>query len=632
MGQGVINAIPQIIAEELDLDWSTIEVELAEANPKYGQLRTSGSTSIRKLWMPLRKGAAQARDVLVQAASQTWQINKDSLNTQNSQVINKATGQSLTYGELAALANTLDLPENPELKDESQFKLVGKSEKRINTRDIVTGQANYGIDTSLSNLHYAAIAHSPTLNGKLSAVEHPDSLVSGVKGIVELESAVAVVANSYWLARKTLDKLQIRWQQAPSPPLEQEQIEKDFTEVLSEPGELIQQEGEISDSGNYTISANYYSAYQAHACMEPINCTAHIHEDGCDIWAPTQHPMMALSEARKAYHSQIGKWSSKILRKLGISDNVNIHTTLIGGGFGRRLEQDFVTEVVTIAKHFDFPVKLIWSREEDIKNDFYRPYSAHKLEAQLEKGQITKWIHKATGASVGKVSGGAIDFPYSIANRSLYFHTLDHSVPIGSWRSVSDSNHAFATEGFIDEIANKLSIDPLTLRTTLLKEDRRSSQVLHKLREFCQWDLKDTNNRKLGIAFNRGFGSYIAIAIELNQQSTHAKIESIYCIADCGIIVNTSSAKAQLEGGILYGLNAATTHEISIDSHAIKQSNFDSYPLLRMNEIPYINIDFVKSYNEPGGIGEIAVPVVAPALANAIFNATGIRHNKVPIS
>lgn len=632
MGQGVINAIPTIIAEELDLDWSTIEVKLADANPKYGQLRTSGSNSIKNLWQPLREGAARARTLLIQAASQVWEVNKEELSTKQSHVVNKLTGQQISYGELAQLASTLPPPEKPTLKEAHQFGLVGSSTTRLNAQDIVTGQAQYGIDTTLKNLHYAAIVHAPSLNGKLSSVSQPDLIATGVMGIVELDNAVAVVADSYWLARKVLQELKIEWHSILGEPLEQAQIERDFERALEQPGELVKKKGNANTLADYTISTDYYSAYQAHACMEPINCTAHIHNEGCDIWAPTQHPMMALSEARKAYHSQIGKWSSKILRKLGISDNVNVHTTLIGGGFGRRLEQDFVTEAVTIAKHFDFPVKLIWSREEDIKNDFYRPYSAHRINAKVEKGEITKWKHQAAGASLGKISFGALNTPYNIPNKSLYFTTIEHGIPIGSWRSVAHSNHVFATESFLDEIAHSEKIDPLSIRQNLLFNDTRATRVLSTLKSFSGWDYKVGQSFAKGIAFNFGFDSYIGLVVQINKHSANIEIKDIYCVVDCGIIIDPDSVKAQIEGGIIFGLNAATSHEITIKNNQVEQGNFDNYPLLRLQEMPNIHIRLIDSENHPGGVGEISVPVVAPALANAIFAAIGVRHNKVPIS
>ncbi|WP_156498055.1 molybdopterin cofactor-binding domain-containing protein, partial [Oleiphilus sp. HI0043] len=318
MGQGIINAIPAIIAEELDLEWSTIEIKLADADTKHAQLRTSGSSSIKSLWLPLRTGAAGVRGMLLQAAAQTWEVDQQSLSTKNGQVINQQTGKHISYGDLSKLASTFHPPKNPALKKPSEFNFIGNKNPSLNVHDIVKGQAQYGIDTELENLHYAAITHAPTFKSTLASVSTTRQLSSGVKGIVKLNNAVAVVATSYWLAKNVLSTLNITWHSETDNDLNQAQIERDFIDALSHTGKLVKQFGNAFPSGE-GISADYHSAYQAHACMEPINCTAHIHDDGCDVWAPTQHPMMALGAAREAYHTQLGKWSSKVLRKLGIS-------------------------------------------------------------------------------------------------------------------------------------------------------------------------------------------------------------------------------------------------------------------------------------------------------------------------
>jgi len=634
MGQGVITAIPRIIADELELDWSEVSVKLADADPQLGSMRTSGSRSIRDLWQPLRKASASAREMLIAAAAAKWNISTENCLAEMGKVLNTLNGASFTYSELCIDASSLPVPDSPTLKQSQDFNLIGQKVPRINIHDLVTGTAKYGIDTTQDNLHYAAVRHAPLLGAKLGHVSLSGKRPAGVKGIIELKSAVAVVANSYWLAVKTLNQLELVWQSSSLENLNQHKIEQDFKSALKEPGTLIKQYGTLAKSTTNTnrISYDYRCAYQGHLCMEPINCTVHVHENGCDVWAPTQHPIMALGAARTAYHSQLSKWSSKVLRKIGISDNVIVHPTLIGGGFGRRLEQDFVTEAVIIAKHFDFPIKILWSREEDIKNDFYRPYSAHRLTASLDQNKITHWKHLAVGASEGKVSGGAIGFPYNIPNRALYFNKLDHGVPIGSWRSVSYSNHVFATESFIDEIAIKEIKDPLAFRLSMLQKDSRAHTLLKRLAELSNWYIKKAKGHSLGVAFNQGFGSYIAMVAEILTTPNGQTIHEIFCVADCGIIIDPDNIKAQIEGGIIFGINAAIGHSIHIEKGGIKESNFDNYPLLRMNEIPTFNIQLIKNNEDPGGVGEIAVPIVAPALANAAYSNSGTRHRKIPFS
>lgn len=641
IGQGIITAIPLIIAEELELNWSDIKVQLAKTSESFTSMRASGSRSIQELWQPLRTAAASAKYMLLEAATIHWQTKLESCVAENGYILNKTNGKKISYGDLSLLAKTQDIPTKPQLKSPEKFKFIGIGKSRINIRDIVLGKATYGMDTNPSKTIYAAIKHAPVFGSKLLSFQETTPRPKTVKGIIELSNAIAVVADTYWIAQKTLLSLDISWSSSDNESLNSVKIKKDFEQAIQSSGKLLKQAGSSSDKAEIkaisknveSISANYTCSYQAHVTMEPMNCTVHFHDDGCDIWVPTQNPQLALSKARKIVQNKVEFFGSKILRKLGVSDNINVYPTLVGGGFGRRLEQDYIEEALMIGRHFNNPVKLIWSREEDIQHDFYRPYSIHKLSSSidLEKtntAMIKNLEHHAAGASEGKITWGAIDFPYQIPDRKLYFSKIDHGIPIGSWRSVSYSNHVFATESFIDEIANKLGHDSLALRLSLLKHNKRSRSVLEHLSKLSNYQAK--KERKLGVAFNYGFGSFIGIAIELSKSPHGLSIKEIYCVADCGIIVDPNNLKAQIEGGIIFGLDAAIAHSITIENGRVSESNFDSYPLSRINDIPKITIQLIKNNEEPGGAGEISVPIVAPAVANAIYLETGLRYRSIP--
>lgn len=627
MGQDIITTVPKIVAEELELNWHDIHVELAKSSPRYGIMRTSGSRSVRELWKPLRVASASAKEMLLAAASEIWQIPTNDCRATNGVIKNTVTGESLNYGKLASLASKQTIPSNPTLKPKSDYNHVGHKTTRYNILDIVTGQEKYGIDQSPENLLHAAVIHAPEFDAKLDSFSSPDKN-NGIYKIVSLENAVAVIAKSYAKALKCAHSLDIKWQQSSLTGLSQEKVESDFQAEILKPGSLVEQVGEVKKF-KPLISRQYSSSYQAHTCMEPMNCTVHITEDACNVWVPTQHPAKALEVASNAYHSSIGKFVSKALKKIGVDDKVNVYPTLMGGGFGRRLEQDYVEEAVLIAKEVGQAVKVIWTREEDVKHDYYRPYSIHELSAEFEGSQIHNLVHKAVGASQGKTTDGALNTPYNIPNRALYFSKLDHQVPIGSWRSVSYSNHIFASESFVDEVAEQNNIAPLAFRKVLLKNNERALRVLQTLEnQLNNSDLNSTN----GYAISTGFGSYIATAVCLKNDATNLTVKEILCVVDCGIAINPDSVEAQISGGVIYGLSAALQSSITIEAGQVKQSNFDDYPLPRISDIPKISVLLVDSDEAPGGVGEISVPTVAPALANAYANLTGKRIRHMPMN
>ncbi|TQV88875.1 xanthine dehydrogenase family protein molybdopterin-binding subunit [Aliikangiella coralliicola] len=633
MGQGILTAIPILIAEELEVDWSKVEVELAEASSKYGSMYTGGSKSIRNLWSPLRKAGATARELLIGAAANQWKVATSECYAKEGKVWNKQSGQQITFGELTEAAKNVAVPDKVTLKQPNEFNLIGKPVKHLDAADKVTGAAQFGIDVELPGLKFAAIKHAPVFGTRLQSVDESKIAgLSGVQKVVKLEKAVAVVADSYWQAQRALDKLLITWTESTREKLSTAQIRTDLQQLVNQKGELVKQNGTIVSTGKeLEINAEYSAAFQAHAPMETVNCTVHVHDDGCDIWAPTQHPVAAQAEARENLNSGVGYWASKMLRKIGVSDNVRVFPTLVGGGFGRRLKQDYVAEAVIIAKQVDFPVKLIWSREEDIQHDFYRPFSYHKIAAKIDEQQnIIDWQHHAAGASKGLVAGSALSMPYSMAHQSLYFSHKNHGVPIGSWRSIASSHNAFVTECFIDEIAHSLKVDPLEFRLKLVANNR-AKLVLENVARIAQWQQRENSGRALGIALYPCFGSYIAMVVEAKvDDADELNIDNIYCVADVGIVVNSDTVKAQIEGGIIFALNATVKHSIEIEQGRVKESNFDDYSMLRINEIPPIHINIINSSEKPGGVGEIAVPPLAPAVANAYFAATGKRLRNIP--
>lgn len=621
MGQGVLTTIPQVIAEELEASWDQIQVELVSPSSKFGSMYTGGSSSVRSLWTPLREAGATARQMLIQAAAARWQINEKECIALKGFISNRVTNERLSYGELCSTANSLPIPHTPKLKPLANMTLIGRDMPSINNISAVNGTANYGIDTDIEGMVYAAIRHAPVFGSVFSHIENDTSkLITGVIEVIQGKNFVAVIADSYWLAQKTLNSFDIKWTPSPKTTFSQEDIVHDFKKAVNIPGEIVHEAGERPNTiPSYELKRDYSCGYQAHATMEPMNCTVHIHDDGCDIWIPTQDATAAKGVAAAELRNSLQHTAAKLLNKLGISDSITVHPTLMGGGFGRRLQNDYLIEAIEIAKHVTMPVKLIWSREEDIQHDFYRPYTSHRLKAEVDgHGNILHWEHNAVGASKGKVTSNAIDLVYNMSHKSLRFTKLDHGIPTGYWRSVAYSHNTFAIECFIDDLARQAKIDPLQYRKKLTAHDERALNVLTKVESLSRWG--EDHSMKQGVAFCRCFGSYIAMVSVLEVSEAGYTVKEIYCAVDCGISINPDTIKAQIEGGTIFGLNATNRHEIHIQQGKVKQHNFDDYQMLTLNEIPNIHIELIKSDQAPGGAGEVAVPTVAPSIANALFS------------
>ena len=594
-------------------------------------------TTLFRSWDTLRIAGASVREILITAAAHKWKVSAHDCYAENSEIIHRSSGRRIKYGDLVEIASTLPLPGKVQLKTQDQFKLIGQSIPSLDGIDKAMGKAIYGIDVDIPNMLIATITHCPVFGGKVKKF-HSDKAkqIKGVKEVIQIESGV-VVAEHFWAAKKGLDSLELEWDVGSYGDVDSESLRKDFAAALDIEGKLVYQRGHISKSlasDKNSFSAIYEAPFQAHATLEPMNCTVRITNGICEIWAPTQSPTGAQYVSNQIISSpshKLFKRIQKIIGEKGSLDNIKIYTTLLGGGFGRRLKQDYVVEAVQIAKAINQPIKLIWTREQDMQHDYYRPYTRHRINTKLDnEGLPLAWQHHIAGSDEGRCVHGAGEIPYSIPNIEIQYNHVDTKIPIGSWRSVGFSHNTFVIESFIDELSAKARLDSLEYRLTLLAHEPRCQRVLKLAAEKAGWYRPRNKNRYLGITHFKGFGSYIAQVAEISITET-VKIHNMTCAVDCGIVVNPDTVEAQIEGGIVFGLTAALKSLITIKKGRVAQSNFHNFPLLTINEMPNIHTFIVESKEEPGGIGEIAVPLVAPSISNALFSATGVRSRTLPI-
>ncbi|HET7584248.1 MAG TPA: xanthine dehydrogenase family protein molybdopterin-binding subunit [Gemmatimonadaceae bacterium] len=649
MGQGVYTSLPMILAEELEVDWKSVRVE-APTNPAGWQRRmgTGGSSSIRGSYEMLRQTGAAARAMLVQAAALEWNVDASTCRAEHGMVVHVPTGRKLPYGKLADRAGTLPVPADPPLKDPKDFRLLGTRVARIDTPSKVNGSARFGIDVRVPGMLYASIERSPVIGGRVKRVDDARARsMPGVKRIVQLPgspeeqqmartaSGVAVVADSYWHAYSARRALAIAWDEGENATLDSARISARLAELAAKPGVEARKEGRGSAAlagAARTIEATYEVPFLAHATMEPMNCTAHVRADGCDVWAPTQ----GQSGAQQVAMAITGLPPEK----------VRVHTTYLGGGFGRRSETDFVAEAVRLSKEVGAPVQVIWTREDDVRHDFYRPTTYNKFAAALDaNGNPIAWTHRIVGPSIsvskgrpprdgidGSLVEGAANVPYEIPNILVEQTIADIPVPLGYWRSVGSSHNAVVTEAFFDEVARAAGKDPYELRRALLANHPRHLLVLDLAAEKAGWKTPLPTGRYRGIAVAEAFGSYVAEVAEISLADDGTpRVHRVVCAVDCGPVVNPDTIEAQMEGGIVYGLAAALTGEITLEHGRVQQGNFDAYPVLRMREMPAIEVYIVPSTEKQGGIGEPGVPPIAPAVCNAIFAATGKPVRSLPI-
>ncbi len=655
MGQGVATALPQLVAEELDVHWDQVSFAFAPAHPAYGKFGmqvTGGSTSVSQSWEPLREAGAKARWMLREAAAQRWCILADQVQMRGGKALH-ADGYELTYGELASAAALLDVPKHVPLKDPADFRIIGKSAPRLDVPVKTTGEAVFGIDAGPSHTRVAVVARCPVFGGSVRSFDSAPALaVSGVDEVVELESGVAVVASGYVAAKAGRDALVIEWDEGPGNELDDAEIFRRF-EAAQEDGKTTRDDGDVDAvfaaggaAGGEPIRATYRLPYLAHATMEPMNCTAWVSEGRCTVWTGTQFqnaPDIVGGGARQVAAKAAGVEA----------DDTEVHTTFLGGGFGRRAERDFVREAAELAGKIDGPVKVIWSREDDMQHDFYRPASHHELEAVLGRdGMPEAWQHRIATQSImqhlvpgwvpgfaGRWAGskdptateGASDQPYDVPNIRVTFAKVDLPIPVGFWRSVGHTHTAFVVESFIDELAHAARRDPYTYRRGLLSAHPRLLRVLDAVAKASDWGSPAPRGRARGIAMAESFGSFVAEVAEVSIEGSRPRVHKVWCAIDCGVVVNPAIVRAQMESGIVYGLTAALYGEINIQKGRVVQSNFHDYPMLRMNEAPDVEVLLMPNGDAPGGVGEPGTPPIVPAVTNALFALTGERVRTLPI-
>jgi isoquinoline 1-oxidoreductase subunit beta len=642
MGQGIWTTLPMLIAEELDADWSKVSAEHAPAAPQYahtsfGMQMTGGSTSTHSEFDRYRQVGAMAKALLVQAASAQFKVEPADCRTENGHVI--AGDKRASYGELAQDAARLPLPEKVTLKDPKDWKLIGKATKRLDCPEKINGTAKFGIDVHFEGLLTAVIARPPGFGGSVKSFDATAAKkIPGVREVVQVPTGIAVVADHFWAAKLGRDVLKVEWN--PGPPLDSATILEEFRKLAATEGTVAVQAGDLpAAKGTKTVEAEYYVPYLAHATMEPLNATARIADGKCEIWTGTQFQTMDQQLAAKAAGIDPSK--------------VEIHTTFLGGGFGRRANptSDFVTDAVHVAKAVKQPVKVMWTREDDIRGGYYRPAFLHRASITLdESGMPVGWKHTLVGQSILAGSPfeaamvkngidatsveGVSDSPYfkSVPNHRVDLHSPKHPITVLWWRSVGHSHTGFVMESLIDELAHAAGKDPVEYRRALLKEHPRHLAALNLAAEKSGWGKPLAEGHFHGVAVHESFGSTVAEVAEVSVSKEGVpKVHKVTCAIDCGLAVNPEGVKAQMESGIVFGLGAVLHSEITLEKGAVKQRNFHDYQVARMHESPLIETHIVPSTEKMGGAGECGVPPLAAAVCNAIAAATGTRVRELPI-
>ncbi|HEY2396187.1 MAG TPA: molybdopterin cofactor-binding domain-containing protein [Rudaea sp.] len=642
MGQGVFTAIAMILAEELDVPWEQVRVEAAPpddklyGNPTFGIQVTGNSNSIRAFWMPLRKAGAGARAVLINAAAARWKVGAETCTAQIGEVTHTPSGRKLAYAALIDDAAAIVAPKDPPLKAPADFKIIGKPLKRLDTPDKVNGKVVYGIDAMPPGVKFATLAACPVFGGKVGHVDDTKAKqVTGVRQVLLFGDFVAVVGDHMWAAKQGLNALDIMWDEGPNASINSDAVWRQLRAASEKAGATAKNEGDAAKAlgQGERIDAVYEVPFLAHATMEPMNCTVHVQADSCEIWVGSQVLSRAQAIAAKVTGLPLEK--------------VTVHNLLIGGGFGRRLEVDMIEKAVLIAKQVDAPVKVVWTREEDMQHDVYRPVYRDTLSASLVDGKIAGWTHRITGSSIIArwlppafqkgididAIDSAADMPYDIANLHVeYTRDEPPAVPTGFWRGVGPNNNVFAIESFIDELARRANKDPVEFRRGLLVKTPRLLAAVNLAADKAGWGNRLPARSGRGIAAQVAFGSFIATVIEVAvDEHGDVRLKKIVSAVDTGIAVNPDTIKAQLQGGLIFGLTAALYGEITIDKGRVQQSNFHNYRMLRIDEVPDIEVHVISSGEAPGGIGETGTTAGPPALGNAIFAATGVRLRRLPI-
>ncbi len=679
MGQGVFTSLPMLVAEELGADWSQIEVEAAPVDPLYanrtlitasieenealpGALRevglwaakglatvlgiqaTGSSTSIRNFWIPLRQVSAAAREMLIAAAAERWSVRPGECHVEAGFVVLSSGAEKLSFGQLARLAATLSPPSDPPLKAAKDHIIIGRPIRRLDTPHKVMGRTTFGIDVRLPNLAFAAIKASPAFGGRLGGFDPSVALGSpGVIDVVALDDALAVVAEHYWQAKTALDAIPVQYL-APEAAVSSAQLFADYRAALEDPDPYeYEKRGQpkklfaAPPAGSRQIEALYEVPYLAHTCMEPMNCTADVRQGSCEIWAPTQSATLARDAAADLLDLD--------------DDRIEVHTTYLGGGFGRRVETDTVRQAVQISQAVGRPVQVIWGREEDVQHDFYRPMAVGRLRGLISRdGQVLGLAsHTASQSVIGNFVGRIAPFaarsepdpssvdglafsPYAFPDYLVEHSLMETPVPVGFWRSVGHSFNAFFMESFVDQLAVEAGRDPFDLRYELLARRPRFLAVLDQLRQASHFGHWSGDGRGQGLAIHRSFGTIVGQVADVTVTGDGVRIERVTCVVDCGQVVNPSILEAQMESGIIFGLTAAFFGRITLEDGAVLESNFHDYEMLRLGNTPLIVTHIMTSSAPPGGAGEPSTPPAAPALTNAIFAASGRRITRLPLA
>jgi isoquinoline 1-oxidoreductase beta subunit len=585
----------------------------------------------------MRRAGATTRVLLISAAAQQWQVDPASCHAENGQVIHADTKRSIAYGQLVDAAAKLPVPQNVSLKDPKDFKLIGTPAKRLDSPEKVDGSAIFGLDVRLPDMVYAAIVNCPVFGGTLASVDDTAAKkIPGVRQIVKIDNGVAVIGDHTWAAKRGASALKITWNEGAGAAVSMKTIVDDMEKASQGNGAVARKDGDVNNAFSQAktrVDAVYQQPFLAHATMEPVNCTVHVKPDSCEIWVGTQVP----TRARDAGATVTGLSPDKIV----------VHNFLLGGGFGRRLEFDMVTQAVKVAKQLNVPVKVTWTREEDIQHDMYRPYYYDKISAGLDaNGKPVAWQHRIVGSSIlsrfapPAVKNGvdpdavevAADLPYDLPNQLIdYVRQEPRAIPTAFWRGVGPTRGTFVVESFIDELAAQTKTDPVKYRRDLLGKSPRALNVLNVATQAAGWGSTLPKGQGRGVSVMHAFGSFFSMVADVTVDQGEVRVNRVVCAVDCGMVVNPNTVEAQIQGGIIFAITAALYSEITIDRGRVQQNNFTDYRILRINETPTIDVHIVKSSEAPGGIGEPGTAAAQPAIANAIYAATGKRLRQLPV-
>lgn len=644
MGQGVYTALPMLIAEELEVPLSSVTLDHAPPNEKLfldpllgGQL-TGGSTSVRYAWEPLRRAGATARTLLVAAAAKQWNVDPATCRAANGEVQHPPSNRRASYGQLADAAAKLPVPKDVALKKPEDFKLIGTPAKRLDSPEKVDGTAQFGLDVRLPGMLYAVIVNSPVFGGTVASVDDTAARkIPGVRQVVRVDNAVAVVGDHTWAAKRGASALVVKWNEGAGAKVSTKDIVADLAQAAANgKGAVARKEGDVGKAfanAKTRIDAVYEQPLLAHATMEPVNCTVHVRSDGCEIWVGTQVPTRAVDTVQRLTSFP--------------PDKIVVHNHLLGGGFGRRLETDMIGQAVKVGKQVNAPVKVVWTREEDIQHDMYRPYYYDRISAGLDaNGKPVAWQHRIVGSSImarfappafqNGVDPDAVEvaaeLPYDLPNQLVdYVRQEPRHVPTAFWRGAGPTRGTFVVESFIDELAAQTKTDPVQYRRALLGKTPRALNVLDVATKAAGWGASLPKGQGRGVSVMHAFGSFFSIVVDVAVDGGEVQVKRVVCAVDCGQYVNPNTIEAQVQGGIIFGITGALYGEITIEDGRVVQSNFTDYRMLRINETPPIEVHLVKSGEAPGGIGEPGTAATAAALSNAIFAATGTRLRKLPV-